>query len=186
MHWAGRSTSDETERGGSTMEESRGDGAEHGPAASVVSAVAERDWGDEEERALRLWIALARCYSTMSRAVALKVADYGLTTPQFGVLEALYHLGPLPLGELADKLLVTGGNITYVMDRLAEQGLVERIRSKQDRRVVLACLTAEGQALVREVFPDHAAFVRRQMSALDPEQQDALRDLLKKLGKSLG
>ena len=157
-----------------------------GAAEGVVSDVAERAWGDDEERALRLWIALARCYSTMSREVAGKVAHYGLTTPQFGVLEALYHIGPLPLGELADKLLVTGGNITYVMDRLAEQGLVERIRSKEDRRVVLACLTTEGQELVGEVFPDHAEFVRGQMTALSGEEQETLRDLLKKLGKSLG
>jgi len=153
--------------------------------AEAVSDVAERDWGDDEERALRLWIALARCYSTMSRLVAGKVADYGLTTPQFGVLEALYHVGPLPLGELADKLLVTGGNITYVMDRLAEQGLVERIRSRQDRRVVLACLTADGQDLVSDVFPDHTDFVTDQMSALDESEQETLRGLLKKLGKSL-
>lgn len=154
--------------------------------ADVVVDVAERDWGHEEERALRLWIALARCYSTMSREIAARVTDYGLTTPQFGVLEALHHLGPLPLGELADKLLVTGGNITYVMDRLAEQGLVERIRSREDRRVVLACLTEEGRALVADVFPDHTEFVRDRMSALDAEEQDTLRELLKKLGKALG
>lgn len=151
----------------------------------VVSEAAERDWNDDEERALRLWIALARCYSTMSRLVAGKVAEYGLTTPQFGVLEALYHLGPLPLGELADKLLVTGGNITYVMDRLAEQGLVERIRSKEDRRVVLACLTTDGQELVSDVFPDHTEFVTDRMGALDDDEQETLRGLLKKLGKSL-
>ena len=76
--------------------------------------------------ALRLWIALARCYQTFSRAVAAKVAEYGLTLPQFGILEALYHLGPLSHGELAEKLLVTGGNVTYIMGRLESQGLVER------------------------------------------------------------
>lgn len=171
------------------MAESRssdeGPGAGDGPGGVVVE-VAERDWSDAEERALRLWIALARCYSTMSRLVAAKVTDYGLTTPQFGVLEALYHLGPLPLGELADKLLVTGGNVTYVMDRLAEQGLVERIRSKDDRRVVLACLTTDGQELVCDVWPDHAAFVRDTMAALDADEQERLRELLKKLGKGLG
>jgi len=158
---------------------------EYGSTAEVVNEVAERDWGDDEERALRLWIALARCYSTMSREVATRVTDYGLTTPQFGVLEALHHLGPLPLGELADKLLVTGGNITYVMDRLAEQGLVERIRSREDRRVVLACLTEEGRELVADVFPDHTAFVKRRMGALSADEQETLRDLLKKLGKAL-
>jgi len=68
--------------------------------------------------------------------VGSRISEYGLTTPQFGVLEALHHLGSLSLGDLADKLLVTGGNITYVMDRLEERGLVERDRSTEDRRVV--------------------------------------------------
>ena len=87
---------------------------------------AERAWTDDQDVALRLWVTLARCYSTYAKAIAAKVQDYGLTTPQFGTLEALYHLGPLSLGELADKLLVTGGNVTYVMDRLEDQGLVYR------------------------------------------------------------
>lgn len=147
---------------------------------------AERTWSDDEERALRLWIVLARAYSTVARAVSSKVAEYGLTTPQFGILEALHHLGPLPLGELADKLLVTGGNVTYVMDRLEAQGLVERCRSEEDRRVVTAHLTDEGRALVAEVFPGHAAFIAELMGALDGPSQDEARDLLKRLGKGIG
>lgn len=145
-----------------------------------------RTWSDDEERALRLWIALARAYSTFSREVAARVAEYGLTTPQFGVLEALHHLGPLSLGELADKLLVTGGNVTYVMDRLEDQGLVVRERSDDDRRVVKAKLTAEGRGLISEVFPGHAAFVRDAVSHLSAEEQDDLRKLLKRLGKGMG
>ena len=110
---------------------------------SVREDLPERSWSEEEELSLRLWIALARCYSTVAREVASRVAEYGLTTPQFGVLEALYHLGPLSLGELADKLLVTGGNITYVMDRLERDGLVERGRSRSaDSPGSPACRTA--------------------------------------------
>lgn len=154
--------------------------------ASEGSESAPRSWTDEEERALRTWTALARCYSTFARAVGSRISDYGLTTPQFGVLEALHHLGSLSLGDLADKLLVTGGNITYVMDRLEERGLVERDRSTEDRRVVLARLTPEGRKLVSEVFPDHAAHVRELMDALDGrEETEELRRLLKKLGKSV-
>ena len=145
----------------------------------------EKTWSNEEERALRLWIALARSYSMFSREVAVRVADYGLTTPQFGVLEALHHLGPLSLGELAEKLLVTGGNVTYVMDRLEARGLVERERSADDRRVVTARLKPAGQRLVSEVFPSHAKFVRDAVAHLAPEEQDGLRALLKKLGKGL-
>ena len=139
----------------------------------------------DEERALRLWIALARCYATFARAVSARIMEYGLTTPQFGVLEALYHLGPLPLGELAEKLLVTGGNITYVMDRLEEQGLVIRERSAQDRRVVRARLTEVGESLVAEFFPRHATAIADLASELDPDEQEALRRLLKRLGKGI-
>ena len=151
----------------------------------VASAPAERTWSDDEERALRLWIALTRSFATFSREVAVRVAAYGLTTPQFGVLEALHHLGPLPLGELADKLLVTGGNVTYVMDRLETQGLVVRERTDNDRRVVKATLTGKGRALIEEVFPGHAAFVHEAVSHLSAREQDELRRLLKKLGKGM-
>lgn len=146
---------------------------------------AVREWSEPEESALRLWISLARCYVTFSRAVACKVAEYDLTAPQFGVLEALYHLGPLSLGELAEKLLVTGGNVTYVMDRLEAQGLVERERSGDDRRVVRAHLTTKGRATIDGVFPGHVDFVRGLVNGLNSEDQDTLRELLKKLGKGI-
>ncbi|TVR59618.1 MAG: MarR family transcriptional regulator [Gemmatimonadales bacterium] len=139
----------------------------------------------EVQRALRLWIVLARSYLTFSRAVSGNISEFGLTTAQFGVLEALHHLGPLSLGELAEKLLVTGGNITYVMDRLEDQGLVVRERSDRDRRVILAHLTHEGSTLMDRVFPEHADFIRRRLTHLEPAEQDELRRLLKKLGKGM-
>lgn len=157
-------------------------------SGAVESPEAGKDlqmWTDEEHRALRLWIALARCTSTFTRVVAARVADYGLTLPQFGVLEALYHLGPLPLGGLAEKLLVTGGNVTYVMDRLEEQGLVTRTRCGEDRRIIRACLTDEGRRLVMDVFPGHAAFIHELVEVLDVDEQETLRRLLKKLGKGV-
>lgn len=145
-----------------------------------------RTWSDDEERALRLWIALARAYATVARAISSKVAEYGLTAPQFGILEALHHLGPLPLGELAEKLLVTGGNVTYVMDRLERLGLVERCRNEADRRVVTAHLTEKGRDLVTEVFPGHATYIAEMLDTLSPEEQDTARELLKRLGKGVG
>jgi MarR family 2-MHQ and catechol resistance regulon transcriptional repressor len=155
-------------------------GIEDGP-----DAPAPKDWPESRERSLRLWIALARCYSTYSKVVADKVQEYGLTTPQFGIIEALYHLGPLSLGQLADKLLVTGGNVTYVMDRLEAQGLVLRERSPQDRRIIRAKLTADGRRLISGVFPGHAEFIEDLANHLEVDEQEALRTLLKKLGRSI-
>ena len=150
-----------------------------------VDEPAARTWSEDEEQALRLWISLARCYATFSRAVACKVAEYDLTAPQFGVLEALFHLGPLTLGELAEKLLVTGGNVTYVMDRLEAQGLVARERSGDDRRVVRAHLTTKGRATIEGVFPGHTDFIRTLVSGLGSDEQLDLRNLLKKLGRAV-
>lgn len=146
---------------------------------------AERAWTDDQDVALRLWVTLARCYSTYAKAIAAKVQDYGLTTPQFGTLEALYHLGPLSLGELADKLLVTGGNVTYVMDRLEDQGLVYRYRRPDDRRVILARLTPEGRDLVAEVFPSHTSYVEHLSRHLSADEQNELSGLLKTLGMGI-
>ncbi|MDP2959188.1 MAG: MarR family transcriptional regulator [Longimicrobiales bacterium] len=151
----------------------------------MSDAPAPRDWSESQERALRLWIALARCYATYARAISCKVQEYGLTTPQFGILEALYHLGPLSLGDLAGKLLVTGGNVTYVMDRLEEQGLVLRERSPVDRRIIQAKLTEKGYTLIAGVFPGHGDFVEELSSALSEEEQELLRALLKKLGHAI-
>jgi MarR family 2-MHQ and catechol resistance regulon transcriptional repressor len=153
--------------------------------ADWADEVTSTEWSREEEESLRLWISLARCYATFSRAVACKVAEYDLTAPQFGVLEALYHLGPLSLGELAEKLLVTGGNVTYVMDRLESQGLVVRERSGNDRRVVRAHLTSRGRDTISSVFPGHVSFVRGLVKSLDEEERARLRFLLKKLGKGI-
>lgn len=150
-----------------------------------VDRPADREWTDDQNTSLRLWVILARCYATYAKAIAAKVQEYGLTTPQFGTLEALYHLGPLSLGELADKLLVTGGNVTYVMDRLEDQGLVYRFRRPDDRRVIQAKLTQEGRELVADVFPGHVSFVEHLSRHLSTEEQAHLANLLKKLGTGI-
>jgi MarR family 2-MHQ and catechol resistance regulon transcriptional repressor len=155
------------------------------PVTTNLDQPAEREWTDNQDTALRLWVTLARGYATYAKAVANKVQDYGLTTPQFGTLEALYHLGPLSLGELAEKLLVTGGNVTYVMDRLEDQGLVYRYRRPDDRRVIQAKLTPEGHELVAEVFPGHAAYVEHLSRHLTVDEQQQLSDLLKRLGTGI-
>ncbi len=146
---------------------------------------AARQWSEKQDIALRLWATLPRCYATCSRAMAAQVQEYDLTTPQFVVLEALHHLGPLPLGELAEKLLVTGGNVTYVMDRLESRGLVTRDRRTDDRRVVVARMTTEGRDLVSKVFPDHVGRMEHLSRHLTDQEQRELSVLLKKLGTGI-
>lgn len=137
----------------------------------------------KEIRALNAFIKLTRASdSLMSRLFRRGVVD-PLTPTQFGVLETLYHLGPLCQGELSGKLLRSGGNITLVIDNLEKQALVRRERDTEDRRLVRVSLTPKGQAMIQEIFPKQAAAIAEEMQGLTPDEQEQLGTLCKKLGK---
>jgi MarR family 2-MHQ and catechol resistance regulon transcriptional repressor len=106
-----------------------------------------------------------------------------LTGTQFGVLETLYHLGPLCQGELSRKLLKSSGNMTLVLDNLEKHGLVQRVRSVEDRRMVSIELLPKGRTLIETIFPEHAAAVADEMSVLTAAEQAELGRLLRKLGR---
>ena len=134
---------------------------------------------------MRLWTVLARCYATYAKAVAGRVTEYGLTMPQFRTLQMLYYREPLSFGELADKLLVTGGNVTYIMDRLEERGLAARHRSPDDRRILDARLSASGRALLDGICLGHTGLIEQLSRHLTEDEQETMRLLLKRLGKGI-
>jgi MarR family transcriptional regulator, 2-MHQ and catechol-resistance regulon repressor len=152
---------------------------------SVRPAPAPRSYGAATDRALGLWVALARCAASVHRVSARDIQRHGLTQPQFAVLEVLHHKGPLPLCAIGEKLLVTSGNVTYVADQLEKAGYLRRERSVSDRRVIHARLTARGAALLVRIFPDHAAVIARAAAALAPGEQATLARLLKKWGHAV-
>lgn len=138
---------------------------------------------DEEIRALSAFINLTRASESLNARLTPKLAAAGLTTSQFGILEALHHLGPLCQGELAHKILKSSGNITMVVDNLEKRGLVERRRLGDDRRFVSVHLTREGEQLIRSMLPGHVATIVEEMGTLSPEELQILRDLCRKLGR---
>jgi MarR family 2-MHQ and catechol resistance regulon transcriptional repressor len=146
--------------------------------------VRRRSYGPDADRALNLWVALARCAASVGRLSARDIQRYGLTPAQFAVLEALHHKGPMPLCSIGEKLLVTSGNITYVADQLERTGWLKRQRSTEDRRVIIARLTARGAALMERHFPDHAECMARVARTLSAREQADLARLLKKWGKA--
>lgn len=142
-------------------------------------------YGRKADLALSMWVKLARASSTFSRLSGKDVERYGLTQPQFSVLEALGHLGPMTIGEVSRKMLVTGGCMTVIVDNLERDGLVERVRSTEDRRVVKVGLTEKGKKLFHQIFHQHAQRVSDLASVLTEEEQTQLSHLLRKLGLGL-
>ncbi|HUI65955.1 MAG TPA: MarR family transcriptional regulator, partial [Bacteroidota bacterium] len=142
-------------------------------------------YGAKTDCALALWVKLARAFATVSKHSQEDIRSYGLTQPQFGVLESLGHLGTITLGDLSRKQLTSCANITLVVDNLEEQGLVERRPCDEDRRVSYVRLTGKGKRLFRRIFPHHARYMSSLLSTLTQEEQLKLGALLKKLGTSL-
>lgn len=135
------------------------------------------------ETSLKLWVVLSRAYAAVEAHVRADIARHGLSTAEFGALEALHHKGPMLLGEVKRKILVSSGGITYVVDRLVEKGLVERRDCPEDRRASYAALTPEGEALIRRIFPEHARCVEHVLSGLTEEEKEQATALLRTLGR---
>ena len=137
----------------------------------------------EQRLALATYVRLMRAANAARAHASRQLEGTGLTLTQFAVLEALYHLGPLSLSDIAQKILTTGGNLTMVAGNLEKQGLAYRQRSPEDGRVQIVVLTAKGKALIRRIFPEHAAAIAEFMAALTHEQQEEFGRLCRRLKK---
>lgn len=136
-----------------------------------------------ENRALDAYIKLVRASESVVGRLGQNLrAEDDLTLSQFGVLEALMHLGPMCQRELGVKILKSSGNVTMVVDNLEKRGLVARRRSVEDRRVTEVDLTAKGRALIKGIFPRHAAEITAEMGRLTAAEQKQLGALCRKLG----
>jgi MarR family 2-MHQ and catechol resistance regulon transcriptional repressor len=137
-------------------------------------------------RALRLYITLYRAADRVAARVMPRLAEAGLTWSQWGALEALYHLGPMRQRRLADKILRGAANMTVVLHNLEQAGLVRRAADATDRRARVVSLTPKGKALVRDLFPLHAADIAAALAVLSPAEQDVAAGLLRRLGMAPG
>jgi MarR family 2-MHQ and catechol resistance regulon transcriptional repressor len=136
-----------------------------------------------QERALSAYVKLLRASETVHSEATRTLAEEGLSASQFGVLEALYHIGPLCLSDLAHKILKTTGNLTMVVRNLERSGLVTCQQSAEDRRFVSVAITEKGRKRMARVFPVHLEHIVELMNRLSPAQQDELGRLCRKLGK---
>ena len=131
--------------------------------------------------ALNTFVKLLRATETISATVHRHLVDLNLTVSQFGVLEALYHLGPMCQRDLAKKILKSTGNLTTVINNLEKRELVKRKRDENDRRYFDVSLTLKGENLMKEIFPDHADRIVNAMGYLTKSEQKQLGLLCKKL-----
>ena len=126
---------------------------------------------DDRAATLQLVIALGRALQALERAVRPYLTASGLGLTEFAVLEVLYHKGALPLGDIRDRILLTGASTTYVVKKLEERALMRRRTCAEDQRIVFGELTPKGRALIDEVFPVHVERLQQAMGGLSLSQK---------------
>lgn len=135
--------------------------------------------------AARLWIVIARCQRALALAIERSIAELGLCTSDFMVLEALLHKGPLTITEIQAKVLLASGSMTAAVDRVESKGLVVRKTTAKDRRARVLELTPEGRRLIEDAYSQHAEHLEKLMSSLNEGEKKQVYVLMKKLGQSL-
>jgi DNA-binding MarR family transcriptional regulator len=112
----------------------------------------EERWGAEPAPAMAAVTSVMRAHQILLARLNEVLAPWDLTFARYEALMLLSfsRRGSLPLGKMGDRLQVHRASVTNVVDRLAAQGLVERVQHEQDRRAVLAVITEEGRRVARE------------------------------------
>lgn len=110
---------------------------------------------------LRLWVRLLACAHTAEQRVKVRIKErFGINQTQFNLLSQLDRTPDgIRMGELSRRTIVTGSNVTVVVDDLEKRGLVKRAAAPEDRRVIVIQLTAKGQASFKRWAPEHAEWI---------------------------
>jgi DNA-binding MarR family transcriptional regulator len=142
---------------------------------------------DEHHLALKLWLRLLACTTKLESEVRARLrSEFDTTLPRFDLMAQLERSpSGLTMSELSRRLMVTGGNVTGLTDKLVAEGLVERGEDPADRRAYTVRLTAEGQRQFRTMARAHEAWVAELFQGLSARQQAQLFELLGALKKQL-
>lgn len=140
----------------------------------------------DDHRALRLWLRLLTCSQLIERQVRSKLRSrFDTTLPRFDLMSQLErHPQGLKMSELSRLLMVTGGNVTGIVDQLVKEGLVERVDDAADRRAWRVKLTRSGDKAFAEMARAHEAWVVELLGGLTRKESDALMQLLARLKRT--
>ena len=151
----------------------------------AVSADRESAARAGDHRALRLWLRLLTCTQLIERTVRRRLRErFATTLPRFDLMSQLQrHPDGLKMNELSRRMMVTGGNVTSIVDQLAREGLVERA-ADADRRAYRIRLTRAGGRVFGDMARAHEAWIVQILDGLTAREHASLLALLAKLKHS--
>lgn len=141
-----------------------------------------------EHDAVVLWLRLLACHNQIETYLRHRFRDsFELTLPRFDLMAQLdRHPEGLRMREVSRLLMVTGGNVTGLTDRLVSEGLIVRKEDPSDRRAYFICLTPKGKAQFAEMAVAHKQWLVSLFSSFEEKEIRQLSDLLGNMKKQLG
>ena len=139
----------------------------------------------KQDSSLKLFVVLAKAYRAIIEQAEMDIKSKGLNLTDFAVLELLFHRGKQPMQKIGDKILMTSGSITYIVNKLEKKGYLVREASPNDRRVTYASISDQGRELLNSIFPAQWEKLKTIMNGLNDEEKDTAIELLKKLGTTV-
>jgi DNA-binding MarR family transcriptional regulator len=158
--------------------------AEGGDHVDLVLAEWQREQPRLDTSPIAVVARIGRACALLDRGLNENFGRFGLNRTAWDVLAALRRVGaPYRRSptELYRSLMRTSGGMTHLVDRLEQEGLVERLADPDDRRGLLVGLTRKGRTLIARVGPSHLETERRMLAALSKQEQAELARLLRKL-----
>lgn len=140
---------------------------------------------NRKDTSLRIWLKLHRCYMSVLTVSGTSLREYKLSEAQFGVLDYLVSRGSSKIGVLCSKMMVSGGNMTLILDNLEKNGNIRRVHSRDDRRAIIVEITEKGEKLYAKVLDAYSQTMASVLSVLDEKEQESFSSSLKKLGLSI-
>lgn len=131
---------------------------------------------------LRTFIGISRLKNSIDRKSNILVKEYGLSLPQFAVMEALIHRGDMCVGDVKDKILSSSGTMPVIVRNLKKKNLISSYKDKDDKRKEILTLTEDGKELIEEIFPKNEDIIRESFDGLSKEEVKDMIRLLRKLG----
>jgi DNA-binding MarR family transcriptional regulator len=157
-------------------------------ANADISTFSDRLGGaPHSKQSLRLWLKLLSCSMIVEKRLRARLdADFETTLPRFDVLAALErHALGLKMSALSESLMVSNGNVTGVVTRLIEDGLVTRTVDREDRRSATVRLTRKGRDAFLKMAAAHEQWMDKMFADLSDNQTEDLMRLLTHLRRSI-
>lgn len=138
-----------------------------------------------EETAMKFLIVLGKMHASIFEKLDKHVKDLGINTTEFLVMFSIAANGKLTIQDIAERISVTSGNMTYTIDKLEKRNYLQRIRCSEDRRRIFIDFTQEGSDFWDEIIVDHMDYLNELFSDIDSKDLIQTINYMKQIGKSV-